>query len=71
MVNGVQIALSDNHVIIFIGPVFRHFFGAESLVLDFEQGAHPWIREHCCGRPKVKVFTGVLDLHVNDGSVMD
>ena len=70
MVDGVQVPFPDYNVFVLEGVIGRNPFGSKGLILDFEQLTHPCVREHGCRRPKVKVFMGVLDLHMNDGSVV-
>lgn len=70
MIDGIEIAFAYNHVFVFKRFLVRHPFGAESLVLDSQKIPHSGVFEHCCRRPKIQVFMGVLDLHMNDGSVM-
>ena len=66
MVDGVQVAFPHDHELVFERLLFRNALCPECLVLDFQQVLYSGVFVHRCNRPKVKVFMGVLDLHMND-----
>lgn len=70
VVNGAKAALPDDDELVLERLPGGDALGAEGLVFDFQQVLYPGVFEHGCRRPKVKMFVGVLDLHVNDGSVL-
>ena len=70
MVDSVEISFSNNHKLILIGVFLRYSFSPKCLILDFQQIIYSGIRVHCSGRSKVKVFVSILDLDVNNCSVV-
>ena len=50
--------------------VLRDPLGPESLILDFQEILHSRVFVHRGGGTEVEMFTGVLDLHVDDCPVV-
>ena len=70
MVDGAQVPLPDDHILIFIRILGRYMLGPESLILNFQQVLHPGVLKHGGSGSKVKMLVSVLDLHVDDCTVM-
>ena len=70
MIDSVQIPFPDDNILIFIRIFGRNMLGPEGLILYFQQVLYPGILKPGGGGSKVKMLVGVLDLHVDDSTVV-
>lgn len=70
MIDCIEIAFPDDNELILEGIAFGDTLSAKGLILYLQQILYSGVLKHCCRGAKVKMLVGVLDLHVDNTSIV-